>query len=81
MKTKTSSAADIGVLCSLCFLFPFFPFPTPPFFFPLFFFVGFFFFFFCFCFFFFYLLYLVWLFSCFSSQKTFRKVSLCICTR
>ena len=59
MKTKTSSAADIGVLCSLCFLFPFLPVPTPPFFF--FFYVFFFFFFFVgvFCFVFsFYLLYL-----------------------
>lgn len=73
IKTKTGLAADIGLLCSLCFLFPLFPFPSslppyPPKGSPLF-----------FCF---YLLYLVWLFfSCFSSQKNFRKVSLCICTR
>ena len=66
LPTETSSAADSGVLCSLCFSLPSSLFPPL----PIFFFV-----------FSFYLLYLVWLFSCFSSQKTFRKVSLCICTR
>ncbi|EAW78631.1 karyopherin alpha 4 (importin alpha 3), isoform CRA_a [Homo sapiens] len=76
MKTKTGLAADIGLLCSLCFLFPPFPPPSPH---PI---LFFFFFAFLFFFFSFYLLYLVCLFLVASQvRKLFRKVSLCICTR
>uniref|UniRef100_A0A2K5Y9B9 Uncharacterized protein n=1 Tax=Mandrillus leucophaeus TaxID=9568 RepID=A0A2K5Y9B9_MANLE len=68
MKTKTGLAADIGLLCSLCFLFAPFPPPSPH---PTLFFFSF--------FFFFKSLFTLPIAS--QVRKLFRKVSLCICTR
>uniref|UniRef100_A0A2K5HI92 Uncharacterized protein n=1 Tax=Colobus angolensis palliatus TaxID=336983 RepID=A0A2K5HI92_COLAP len=65
MKTKTGLAADIVLLCSLCFLFPPFPPPSPH---PTLFFS------------FFFFLYAFFLVAS-QVRKLFRKVSLCICTR
>uniref|UniRef100_A0A8C9QNJ4 Uncharacterized protein n=1 Tax=Spermophilus dauricus TaxID=99837 RepID=A0A8C9QNJ4_SPEDA len=71
MKTKTGLTADIGLFCSLCFLFPLsLKIPTPIFFFvlssphP-----------------FLFTLSSMALLVAFQVRKLFRKVSLCICTR
>uniref|UniRef100_A0A8D2CUN2 Uncharacterized protein n=1 Tax=Sciurus vulgaris TaxID=55149 RepID=A0A8D2CUN2_SCIVU len=71
MKTRTCLAADIGLCCSLCFLFLLYPFPSPhptppdPHFFLQFLFT---------------LSNMAFLVAS-PIRKLFRKVSLCICTR